>query len=63
MNYRSVDEIDNEDDQRLFMLMKYEQKYQEVKAKASGMYEEDKSFSTFEDSKFIENQAKLKTLG
>ena len=44
------------------MLMKYEQKYQEAKAKASGMYKEDKPFSTFQDSKFIENQARLKAL-
>ena len=63
MNYKSVDEIDNEDDQRLFMLMKYEQKYQEAKAKASGNYEEDKPFSTFEDPEFKENQEKLKAWG
>jgi hypothetical protein len=42
--------------------MKYEQKYQEAKSGASGNYKKDKSFSTFEDSKFIENQAKLKAL-
>ena len=45
------------------MLMKYEQKYQEAKAKTSGDYEEDKSFSTFEDPEFIENQEKLKASG
>lgn len=45
------------------MLMKYEQKYQEAKAKASGNYKEEKSFATFEDQEYIENQAKLKALG
>lgn len=63
MNYKSVDEIDCEDDQRLFMLMKYEQKYQEAKAKASGDYEEDKPFSTFENPEFMENQKRLKDSG
>lgn len=45
------------------MLMKYEQKYQEAKAKASGPYEEDKPFSTFENQEFIKNQEKLKASG
>jgi len=45
------------------MLMKYEQKYQEAKAKASGNYKENKSFATFEDQEYMENQKKLKAFG
>jgi len=43
--------------------MKYEQKYQEAKSGTSGHYKEKKSFATFEDQEYIENQAKLKVLG
>jgi hypothetical protein len=40
--------------------MKYEQRYQEAKANASGTYKEDEPFSTFKDPEFIENQKRLK---